>query len=131
MKNNRQQTPLEILTAEKKRIRQLAKEREVKINEHVAYMQANAGNLFLSFLSSMLFSSSSDKEEHVQTSTSGDRPTDVLTTAFSFADLLPLIKIFIPIAWNVVKPILVSWSIKKAGSFIAGLFAPKKVQPIK
>jgi hypothetical protein len=127
MNNNKQQTPLEILTAEKKRIRQLTKEQEVKINEHVTYMQANAGSLFLSFLSSLLFNSSAKNEEQAQASTSDEVQTDSLATAFSIADLLPLTKLFVPVAWNVVKPILISWGIKKAGNLLAGLFVRKKV----
>jgi len=129
MTNSKPLTPLEKLTAEKTRIRLLVNEQEIKMNEHITYAQANAGSLFLSFLSSMLFTQSDRKASQAETnSPDGSTPASTpSSTPFSFADLLPLSKLLIPVAWDVAKPILLSWGIKRASAILAGLFTRKKV----
>lgn len=126
--NNQPLTPLEKLLAEKSRIRSLTKKQEAKINEHFTYVQANAGNLFLSFISSMLFKPSSKEKKEGAKSAEATR-TEVATEPFSFADLLPMTKLLGPVVWEVTKPILLSWSIKKASTFVAQLFTRKKRHP--
>lgn len=99
------------------------------MNEHVAYVQANAGSLLLSTLSSMLFKPSSTKETQTSPDSSEEKTEGTsLAGNLSFADFLPLGKVLLPVAWDVAKPILISWGIKKAGTIVTGLFSRKKVK---
>ncbi|MDD4516312.1 hypothetical protein [Massilibacteroides sp.] len=124
--NNKPQTPLEKLKTEKKRILALTKEQENKLNEHVAYVQTNAGTLFLSFISSMLFRQSEKKQDQTTSAPSDKNAGNSLSEQLSLADFLPLTKMLIPVAWDIAKPIFISWGIKKAGSIIGKLFSRKK-----
>lgn len=125
--NSKPQTPLEKLTAEKIRIKKETEEQEIKLNRHVTYVQANAGSLFLSFVSSMLFNQSDKKSSKaLPAADSGEEAKDAVATNLSFADFIPFTKLLIPAVWEISKPILISWSIKKATSVVAGLFSRKK-----
>lgn len=126
--NNKPQTPLEKLTAEKIRIKQLTKEQEAKLNDHFVYIQTNAGSLFLSAVSSMLFAPSAKKESNPASASSpGKQPETGAMENFTLADFLPLGKLLLPVAWDIAKPILLSWGIKKVTRMATGLFARKKV----
>lgn len=124
--NSKPQTPLEKLTAEKIRIKKETKEQEIKLNQHVTYVQANAGSLFLSFFSSMLFNQSDKKTSKALPADSNGEAKEPVTTNLSFADFIPFTKLLIPAVWEISKPILISWSIKKASSVVTGLFSRKK-----
>lgn len=121
------QTPLEKLTAEKIKIRRLVKEQETKLNEHIVYVQANAGSLLLSFVSSILFAPSSKKENTKETDPSEKETASNMPGNLSLIDFLPISKLLLPVAWDIAKPILLSWGIKKVTRMATGLFARKKV----
>lgn len=125
--NSKPQTPLERLTAEKNKIKQLTKEQEIKLNEHIVYVQKNAGSLLLSLVSSMLFAPSAKKENNPAPTPSGEQPETTSTGSLSLADFIPVGKLLLPVAWDIAKPILLSWGIKKATKIASGLFTRKKV----
>jgi len=125
--NSKPQTPLEKLTAEKKRIRQLTQEQEIKLNAHIVYVQQNAGSLLLSFVSSMLFAPPAKKENKEASTQSEGQAETTTTESLSFSDFIPVGKLLLPVAWDIAKPILLSWGIKKATQIAAGLFTRKKV----
>lgn len=128
MNNNKPQTPTEKLTAEKNKVSQLLKEQERTINAHVVYIQDNAGSLLLSFVSSMLFSPSSKKDAQAGTSDADAKTPGIPSEPLSLADFLPVAKLMLPVAWDLARPILISWGIKKAGALFSGLFTRKKAQ---
>lgn len=124
--NSKLQTPLEKLTAEKRRIWQETKEQEIKLNRQITYIQANAGSLFLSYLSSMLFSPNAKKTLPPPTGTTDGETNEASSANISVADFIPFAKLLLPAVWEIAKPILISWSIKRAGAVVAGLFSRKK-----
>lgn len=129
MNNSKHQTPTEKLRIEKCRVSRLLKEQEATINAHVSYVQDNAGRLFLSFISSMLFNPSSGKSGQLKTVDTEKRGSKTASEPLSFADFVPLTKLMIPIAWDIAKPVLLSWGIKKAGTLLSGIFTRKKALP--
>lgn len=127
MNNSKPQTPLEKLKAEKERIRQETKEQELRMNQHITYVQSNAGSLLLSFASSMLFPSHAKKNAALPSSDNlSVQAGEAGTGKLSLADFLPLTKLLLPTVWEMSKPILISWGIKKATSLASGLFSRKK-----
>ena len=124
--NSKPQTPLEKLTADKNRIKRLTQEQEVKLNEHIVYVQQNAGSLLLSLVSSMLFAPSA-KKENKQAIPTGEQPETIAAGRLSLADFIPVGKLLLPVAWDIAKPILLSWGLKKVTQITTGLFSRKKV----
>lgn len=125
--NSKPLTPLQKLTAEKNRIKQLTKEQEAKLSEHYNYVQSNAGSLLLSFVSSMLFSKSSSKDTDSTVETSNQDTNNEPASSLSFSDLIPMSKLLLPMVWEIAKPMLLSWGIKKVSQFTASFFTRRKV----
>lgn len=112
MNSNPQKSPLEKLLIEKQRIETACNEKEEKLNETFSYMQANAGTLLLSAFSSVLFptkkkSKEEDKKEGGNSINFSDE-----TSKMQLSDYFSIGKSLLPIAWEVVQPIMVGWGIK-------------------
>ena len=122
MRNNQTQTPLERLIADKNRVKQLCEEKGRDINDDIFYVQANAGTLLLSSLSSMLFPSSVGKKVASSGTIEGSDNTQI-----SLMEMLPLAKTLFPIAWDVAKPILISWGVKRISNLVVNVLFKKKV----
>ena len=118
-------TPLEKLQANKQRLQTACDEQEKKINATFSYIQENAGSLLLSGVSSLLFPSKpSNKADSKPAVTQKDNATN--PSPLSTTDILSLGKSLLPVAWDIIQPILISWSIRTAKKKIIGLFTSKK-----
>lgn len=120
------QTPLEKLTSDKLRLQEACRAQAAKLNDDLSYIQENAGSLLLSGLSSLLFPGpkAATKKEGP-----GPKPSPQprqSSLALNASDYLSIAKGMIPVAWEVAQPLLMSWGIKKAKKWLAGLFSRKK-----
>lgn len=120
-----QQTPLERLIAEKERILSACERQGHKLDEDFTYIQDHAGNLLLSGLSSFLFPG---KKSSAKTGVSTAMPMVPGSSSVSMgiSDVLSILKGMIPIAWEVVQPMLMAWGIKKAEKWIYNRLFKKK-----
>ncbi len=123
--NHPQQTPLEKLLADKQRIQQACLEQENKINKTFTYIQENAGSLLLSGLSLLLFPAKPDKKgETPQGSVASATPAT--TSPLGLSDYLSVGKALVPLAWEIIQPLVVSWGIRTIRKKITNLFSPSK-----
>ena len=123
--NHPQQTPLEKLLADKQRIQQACLEQENKINKTFTYIQENAGSLLLSGLSSLLFPAKPDKKGETAQGT-GASATPATTSPLGLSDYLSVGKALVPLAWEIIQPLVVSWGIRTIRKKITNLFSPSK-----
>lgn len=125
-----QQTPLEILQAEKVSLEKACQIQEQKINESFSYLQKNAGSVLLSGLSSLLFpGSKSSKGKTNETASSAEtkpQPSATPSVSIGLSDYLLIAKNLMPVAWEIAQPFVMSWGIKKAKQMLARLFSSKK-----
>lgn len=96
------------------------------LNSDVAYIQANAGSLLLSFLSSSLFPSKGNASSAENKNTVKHESELPASSGFSFAGIMPVAKNMIPLVWDIARPIIVSWGIKHAVSTILNSILKKK-----
>lgn len=123
--NHPQQTPLEKLLADKQRIQQACLEQENKINKTFTYIQENAGSLLLSGLSSLLFPAKPDKKGETAQGTVASA-TPATTSPLRLSDYLSVGKALVPLAWEIIQPLVVSWGIRTIQKKITNLFSPSK-----
>ena len=118
-------TPLERLLHEKQRVTEECELRKIKLNADCAYIQAHAGSLLLSGLSSLLFPGGNKKQEAKAPSS---RAATAAGTAMplGWSDFLSIGKSLLPVAWEVAQPILMTWGIKKVRNWFSRLLFPKK-----
>lgn len=120
-----QPTPLEKLLAEKQQIKETCLKQEEKLNKTFIFIQANAGSLLLSGLSSLLFPAKSKEKKNATTLT---ETTHGFTgkSIVQIPDYLSFCKALLPIAWEVVQPLLVSFGIKLIKKRVTKLFSPSR-----
>ena len=123
--NHPQQTPLEKLLADKQRIQQACLEQENKINKTFTYIQENAGSLLLSGLSSLLFPAKPDKKGETAQGTVASA-TPATTSPRGISDYLSVGKALVPLGWEIIQPLVVSWGIRTIRKKITNLFSPSK-----
>lgn len=123
--NNLQQTPLEKLLADKQRIQQACLEQENRINKTFTYIQENAGSLLLSGLSSLLFPAKPEKKGETTPGTAVSA-TPTTTSPLGLSDYLSVGKALVPLAWEIIQPLVVSWSIRTIRKKITNLFSSSK-----
>lgn len=123
--NHPHQTPLEKLLADKQRIQQACLEQENKINKTFTYIQENAGSLLLSGLSSLLFPAKPDKKGETAQGTVASA-TPATTSPLGLSDYLSVGKALVPLAWEIIQPIVVSWGIRTIRKKITNLFSPSQ-----
>ena len=123
--NHPQQTPLEKLLADKQCIQQACLEQENKINKTFTYIQENAGSLLLSGLSSLLFPAKPDKKGETAQGTAASA-TPATTSPLGLSDYLSVGKALVPLAWEIIQPLVVSWGIRTIRKNITNLFSPSK-----
>ena len=117
-------TPFELLIAEKADIKDKCRKQEEKLNEDFTYIRKNASGLLLSGLSSLFFSSGNNGVKDKKTSVSNSNAKK--NVAYSISDYMNIAKGLLPVAWDVIQPIIITWSINKAKSLLWGLFSKKK-----
>jgi hypothetical protein len=118
-------SPIEQLLADRANIEAMCREQEKKLGEDFAYMRDHASGLLFSGISFLLFSSGKSGKKADTVATGDDRQTG-LKVPFATSDYLAITKSLLPVAWSIIQPILITWSINKAKSFIFGLFSGKK-----
>ena len=120
---NKPLTPLEKLISDKERIRKQCVIQEQKLNDDFSYIQENAGSLFISGFTTLLFpNTKSKKTESTETATTASQPV----TPIGFSDYLSIAQGLLPVAWDVVRPFLLTWGIRKAQSWVTNLLFKKK-----
>ena len=120
---NNRQTPLEKLISDKERIRKQCVIQEQKLNDDFSYIQENAGSLLISGFTTLLFpNTKSKKTESTETATTASQPV----TPIGFSDYLSIAQGLLPVAWDVVRPFLLTWGIRKAQSWFTNLLFKKK-----
>ena len=120
---NKPLTPLEKLISDKERIRKQCVIQELKLNDDFSYIQENAGSLLISGFTTLLYpNTKSKKTESTETATSASQPV----TPIGFSDYLSIAQGLLPVAWDVVRPFLLTWGIRKAQSWFTNLLFKKK-----
>ena len=120
---NKPLTPLEKLISDKERIRKQCVIQEQKLNDDFSYIQENAGSLLISGFTTLLFpNTKSKKTESTETATTASQPV----TPIGFSDYLSIAQGLLPVAWDVVRPFLLTWGIRKAQSWFTNLLLKKK-----
>lgn len=120
---NKPLTPLEKLISDKERIRKQCVIQEQKLNDDFSYIQENAGSLLISGFTTLLFpNTKSKKTESTETATTASQPV----TPIGFSDYLSIAQGLLPVAWDVVRPFLLTWGIRKAQSWFTNLLFKKK-----
>lgn len=120
---NKPLTPLEKLISDKERIRKQCVIQEQKLNDDFSYIQENAGSLLISGFTTLLFpNSKSKKTESTETATTASQPV----TPIGFSDYLSIAQGLLPVAWDIVRPFLLTWGIRKAQSWFTNLLFKKK-----
>lgn len=107
MSRNRQ-TPIERLQAEKLQVGIRCREQEEKLNGHWEYIRDHSGSLLLSGIVTLFFPS--HRSETSRTSTDNSEASG------------SALKSMLPIIWSMVKPIVISWLLAKAGDLIRNIF---------
>ena len=108
---NKQQTPLEKLISNRLQLQAKCDIQKQKLNEHFSYIQENAGNLFLSGISSLLFSPSKEKKSGTETNYS-KQTSEVSTASLGFSDYISVVQSLLPMAWDVARPLLTAWGMR-------------------
>ena len=121
-------TPLERLLHEKRRVTEECELRKIKLNADCAYIQAHAGSLLLSGLSSLLFpGSGGNKRQQGSKASTGQTATAATAVApLGWADFVSIGKSLLPIAWEVAQPLIMTWGIKKVRKWFSHLLFHKK-----
>jgi hypothetical protein len=122
-------SPIEQLIADKKRLEAQCHKQEKKLGEDFAFLHDHASELILSGISSLLFSSKISKEKNEPSSTARTGIYKQNTTSkktFAAPTYLLIIQSLLPVAWNIIQPMLITWGINKAKSLVFKLLSGKK-----
>lgn len=121
--NNNQPTPLEKLISEKEQVRTKCRRQEEKLNDDFNYIQQNSGSLLLSGLSSLLFPT---RKSELSTGTEKtESPAEAPTIALGLSDYLSVAKGMLPVVWDIVRPVLITWGITRARSLFSKILHRK------
>ena len=118
---NKPQTPLEKLLSDKEQLYRRCAQQQKKLNDDFLYIQENVAGVFLHGFTSLLFPGTTQKK-----ATSSDAIAATNNRLSTSIDYLDLIRELSPIAWDVVKPLLLTWGIKKIQSWFTGLLSQKR-----
>ena len=125
--NNPQQTPLEKLISDRRRIQQECTIQEQKLNADFSHIQENAGTLLLSGVSALLFPNTKTKSKGTE-SNQPVHTSEVPSMSLGFADYLSVAQGLLPVAWDVARPLLTAWGIQKVQAWIIKkLFKEKEI----
>ena len=123
-KQNKPLTPLEKLISDKERIRRQCVIQEQKLNDDFSYIQENAGSLLISGFTTLLFPNTKSKK--TESSDAIVATNDQPVTPMGFSDYLSIAQGLLPVAWDVARPFLLTWGIRKAQSWFTNLLFKKK-----
>lgn len=105
---NNQPTPLEKLIAEQRRVREICRVQEQKINEDFKYMHRHSGRLLLAGISSLFFSRHDDRKPREEQNVSPENQ--------DMFGLGALWKAYSPLLWEAALPILLRWGMEQVGN---------------
>jgi hypothetical protein len=124
MKQPTTPSPLETLLADKERIRQQCRQQEQKLNEDFSYIRENAGSLLIFGIPSLLAGTFGGVKKKNDSSPAGYSPSaDIQDISLSLSDYLSIGKTMLPTIWEIVKPAVITWGIRKITGYI---FSGKK-----
>ncbi len=125
---NRPLTPIEQLFADKIDIKDKCRIQEKKLNDDFEYIKDHASSLLLSGISSLLFSSGSNKNKSEKQPLANTQKNQQASdnSPLSISDFLSVAKSMAPVAWDIIQPLILTWGISKAKSLLSGLFSKKK-----
>ncbi|MDR0743500.1 MAG: hypothetical protein LBF05_03985 [Tannerella sp.] len=118
---NKRLSPIEQLFADKIDIKEKCRIQEKKISADLVYIRDHAGGLLLSGMSSLIFLPKN----------ANGKPSNKLLTR---SDKNPnksnnwpaIIKGVLPLLWDILQPIAITWGLSKTKSLITRLFSGKK-----
>lgn len=117
--------PIDKLLTEKQRLKEACKVKEKKLNDDFTYIEDNAASLLLAGVSSLLFPKK--KKEPVSAVAKQPSTDNTTSNSLSLSNYLSIVKSMMPAAWEVARPLLISWGIQKVQSWALGkLFKKKK-----
>lgn len=122
---NNQKKPIDKLLFEKQRLKKECQAKERKLNEDLTYIEDHVAGLLLSGVSSLLFPKK--KKEQVAVVTNAASTDHITPSSLSLSNYLSIAKSMMPAAWEVARPLLISWGIQRVQSWALGkLFKKKK-----
>ncbi len=101
---NSKLTPLQALTCEKMRLMKRCDQQEQLIGAHLDYIHQHAGTLMLKGVSSILFPKTVPQKAN---------PTAESNVDNDLGDYFAQIKGYMPMVWEVVRPLLITWGVSK------------------
>ena len=101
---NSKLTPLQALTCEKMRLMKRCDQQEQLIGAHLDYIHQHAGSLMIKGVSSILFPKTVPPK--ADTTVQNNVDSDL-------GDYFAQIKGYMPMFWEVVRPLLITWGIGK------------------
>ena len=123
---SKQQTPLEKLISDRQQIQTKCAIQKQKLNEDFLYIQENAGSLFLSGVSSLLFSSSKEKKNGTETNQPKQTSREP-SVSLGLSDYVSVAQSLLPMAWDIARPLLTAWGVRKLQTWaIKKLFTQKR-----
>lgn len=123
---NKPLTPQEKLISDKARIRRECAIQEQKLNDDFSYIQENAGSLLISGFTTLLFPNTKSKKTESTEATASPASSSQPLSPIGISDYLSIAQGLFPLAWDVAKPFLLTWGIRKAQSWITHLLFKKK-----
>lgn len=123
--NNNRLTPLEKLNFDKKRLLLESQNLELKINEDFSFIKKHAGSLVFSGVSSLLFPSTKPHASH-EDAKPAEHSSKLPAVSLGTSDYLSIAKGMLPVAWDITRPLLLTWGIKKVQKWLIHLIFKKK-----
>lgn len=123
--NNNRLTPLEKLIFDKNNLLLESQNLELKINEDFSYIKKHAGSLVFSGVSSILFPSTKPHASH-EDAKPDTHSSKLPVASLGASDYLSIAKGMLPVAWDITRPLLLTWGIKKAQKWLIHFIFKKK-----
>ena len=122
---SKQQTALEKLISDRQQIQAKCAIQKQKLNEDFSYIHENLGSLFLSGVSSLLFSSSKEKKNETETN-QPKQTSRVSTVSLGLSDYVSVAQSLLPMAWDIARPLLTAWGVRKIQTWVIKKLFTKK-----
>lgn len=127
--NKRPLTPREKLQSERLRLRQACIRQEQLLNEEFIYVQEHAHSLLMTGLSALLFPHPKNRTNEKTDNKPAVSVQEKVPISIGLSDYLSIAQNLLPVAWDIVRPLLTAWGIKKVQSWIIRkLFTKKKAK---
>ena len=121
-------TPIQQLQAEKQRVTTQCDLQGKELNKDFQFIHENAASLLMSGLTDLLFAKRTNKANTPsQSEAVAAMPAEETSTAsVGLSDYLSLIPGLVPVVWDITKPIITAWGIKKVQHWVIKLLFGKK-----